>query len=53
MGPMKTKNKSDWRLKPGKIKIHFLDMIEQDFYAEMAINELRDYVREKIMDFVD
>ena len=52
-GAYEAKNKSDWRLTPGKIKIHFLDIIEQDFYAEMAINDLRDYVREKIMDFVD
>ena len=52
-GAYEAKNKSDWRLKPGKIKIHFSDIIEQDFYDEMAINDLRDYVREKIMDFVD
>ena len=47
------KNKSDWRLSPGKINIHFSNVISFDLYADMSINELRDYVRGKIKDFVD
>ena len=52
-GAYEAKNKSDWRLSPGKINIYFSDIIEQNLYAEMSINELRDYVRESIKDFVD
>ena len=52
-GAYEAKNKSDWRLTPGKINIYFSDIIHHDFYAEMSINDLRDYVREKIKDFVD
>jgi len=52
-GAYEAKNKSDWRLSPGKINIHFSDVISFDLYEDMSINELRDYVRAKIKDFVD
>ena len=52
-GAYEAKNKSDWRLSPGKINIHFSNIINFDLYADMSINELRDYVRGKIKDFVD
>ena len=52
-GTYEAKRKSDWRLSPGKINIHFSNVISFDLYADMSINELRDYVRGKIKDFVD
>ena len=52
-GAYEAKNKSDWRLTPGIINIHFADTITKDFYSDISVEELRDYVRGKIKDFVD
>ena len=52
-GAYEAKNKSDWRLTPGIINIHFADTITKDFYSDISVEELRDYVRGNIKDFVD
>jgi 1-acyl-sn-glycerol-3-phosphate acyltransferase len=52
-GAFEAKNKSDWRLTPGIIDIYFADTITNDFYSDISVEELRDYVRGKIKDFVD
>ena len=52
-GAYEAKKKTDWRLSPGIIDICFTDIITQDFYSDMSVGQLRDYVRQKIKDFVD
>ena len=52
-GAFEAKNKSDWRLNPGIIDIYFDDTITNHFYSDISVEELRDYVRGKIKDFVD
>ena len=52
-GAYKAKNKSDWRLSLGKINIHFSDIINNDIYSDMTIEEIRDYTKNKFKQFVD
>ena len=52
-GAYEAKKKTDWCLSPGIIDICFTDIITQDFYSDMSVGQLRDYVRQKIKDFVD
>ena len=52
-GAFEAKNKSDWRLTPGIINIYFADTITNDFYSDISVEELRDYVHGKIKEFVD
>ena len=52
-GAYEAKNKTDWRLSPGTIDIYFTDIITQDFYSNMSVDQLRDYVRQNIENFVD
>ena len=52
-GAYEAKNKTDWRLSPGTIDIYFTDIITQDFYSNMSVSQLRDYVRQNIKNFVD
>ena len=52
-GGYEAKNKTDWRLSPGTIDIYFTDIITQDFYSNMSVGQLRDYVRQNIENFVD
>ena len=47
------KNKSDWRLSPGTINIHFSNIINNDIYSDMTIDDLRDYTQNKFKEFVD
>lgn len=52
-GAYEAKNKKDWRIYPGVIDIYFSEIISQDFYKDMSVEQLKDYVRDKIKDFVD
>ena len=52
-GAYEAKNINDWRLRPGTIKVYFSDSVSEDIYKNMSIEELRDYVREIIKEFVD
>ena len=52
-GAYEAKNIDDWRLRPGTIKVYFSDSVSEDIYKNMSIEELRDYVREIIKEFVD
>ena len=52
-GAYEAKNKKDWRLYPGVIDIYFSEIIFEDFYKDMSVGQLKDYVRERIKDFVD
>ena len=52
-GAYEAKNINDWRLRPGTIKVYFSDSVSEDIYKNKSIEELRDYVREIIKEFVD
>ena len=52
-GAYMAKNKSDWRLSPGTINIHFSNIINNDIYSDMTIDDLRDYTQNKFKEFVD
>ena len=52
-GAYEAKNINDWRLRPGTIKVYFSDSISEHIYKNMSVEELRDYVREIIREFVD
>ena len=52
-GAYEAKNIKDWRLRPGTIDVYFSDNISEDIYKNMSVEELRDYVREIIKEFVD
>ena len=52
-GAYEAKNIKDWRLTPGTIDIYFSDSISENIYKNMSVEELRDYVRELIKEFVD
>ena len=52
-GAYEAKNTKDWRLRPGTISVYFSDSISKDIYKDMSVEELRDYVREIIKEFVD
>ena len=52
-GAYEAKNINDWHLRPGTIKVYFSDSVSEDIYKNMSIEELRDYVREIIKEFVD
>ena len=52
-GAYEAKNIKDWRLRPGTIDVYFSDNISEDIYKDMSVEELRDYVREIIKEFVD
>ena len=42
-GAYEAKSVGDWRLTPGIINIHFADIIDQELYKDMTVEELRDY----------
>ena len=50
---IKQKSKSDWRLSPGTINIHFSDVIAYDMYTDMTVEGIRDYARNKFEEYVD
>ena len=52
-GAYEAKNKKDWRLRPGTIDVYFSDSISAHIYKDMSVEELRDYVRGIIKEFVD
>ena len=52
-GAYEAKNTKDWRLRPGTISVYFSDSISKDIYKDMSVEELRDYVREIMKEFVD
>tara|TARA_B100001540_G_C15572941_1_gene535833 strand:+ start:566 stop:736 length:171 start_codon:yes stop_codon:yes gene_type:complete len=52
-GAYEAKNIKDWRLRPGTIDVYFSDSISEHIYKDMSVEELRDYVREIIKEFVD
>ena len=52
-GAYEAKNIKDWRLRPGTIHVYFSDSISENIYKNMSVEELRDYVRELIKEFVD
>ena len=52
-GAYEAKNTKDWRLRPGIINVYFSDIIPEAIYKDMSVEELRDYVREIIKEFVD
>ena len=52
-GAYEAKNIKDWRLRPGTINVHFSEIISENKYKNMSIEELRDYVREIFKEFVD
>ena len=52
-GAYEAKNKKDWRLRPGTIDVYFSDSISAHIYKDMSVEELRDYVREIMKEFVD
>ena len=52
-GAYEAKNKKDWRLRPGTIDVYFSGSISAHIYEDMSVEELRDYVRGIIKEFVD
>ena len=52
-GAYEAKNIKDWRLSPGTISVYFSDSISENIYKNMSVEELRDYVREIMKEFVD
>ena len=52
-GAYEAKNINDWRLRPGTIHVYFSDSISENIYKNMSVEELRDYVREIMKEFVD
>ena len=52
-GAYKAKNVGDWRLTPGVINIHFADIIDQELYKDMTVEELRDYTVDQYKTILD
>ena len=52
IGTFAAKNKLDWRLKPGIITIRFGDPLPAAEYAQSGVEELRNMVRERIIDLI-
>jgi 1-acyl-sn-glycerol-3-phosphate acyltransferase len=48
IGAFQAKNKNDWRLTPGVVIARFGEPILWDQYNTFSVEELRDYVKEKI-----
>jgi len=48
LGAFRAKNKNDWRLTPGIVTARFGEPIPWEQYNTFSVEELRDYVREKI-----
>jgi 1-acyl-sn-glycerol-3-phosphate acyltransferase len=47
-GAYNSYNRLDWKILPGIINVNYGEPILYDQYKEMSIDELRDYVYEKI-----
>mgnify|MGYP001262390574 CR=1 FL=1 len=52
IGAYDAKNKSDWRLKPGVITARFGSPIFRDSYDGLDVEEIRNLVRERIIDLI-
>lgn len=48
IGAFRAKNKNDWRLRPGIVTARFGEPILREQYQAFSVEELRDYVKEKI-----
>ena len=51
-GSYKAKNKSDWRITPGVIKIHFSEIIYKDIYLDMDVEQLKSYVTNRFKKYL-
>ena len=47
-GAFEAKNRNDWRIYPRVIKLNIGDTLNQKYYNNMSVEELRDDVRERI-----
>ena len=52
IGAFEAKNKSDWRLKPGIIIARFGEPILSKNYSGLAVEEIRDLVRDRIKELI-
>tara|TARA_Y100001970_G_scaffold148746_1_gene182687 strand:- start:460 stop:1179 length:720 start_codon:yes stop_codon:yes gene_type:complete len=52
-GAYEAKNINDWRLRLGTIDVYFSNTISENIYRDMSTEELRNYVREIMREFVD
>jgi len=52
IGGFKAKKKSDWKLRPGILRIRFGAPIYSKEYSDLTIEELRDSVRKRIKDLI-
>lgn len=48
IGAFRAKPKNDWRFSPGKIRVRFGEPVSHRQYQDMTMEELRDYIFEKI-----
>ncbi len=48
----KAKNKSDWKITPGVIKIHFSEIIYKDIYSDMDVEQLKSYVTNRFKKYL-
>ncbi|MEE9166422.1 MAG: lysophospholipid acyltransferase family protein [Candidatus Neomarinimicrobiota bacterium] len=48
-GAFRIKQKTDWRLRPGVVRVEVGEFIPYEDYESMSVEEVRDYVREKIL----
>ena len=53
IGAFEAKKKTDWRLKPGVLITRFGKPIHKKEYEGLSINEMRDMVKEKIIELIN
>ncbi len=49
IGAFDSKQKTDWRLYPGVVKVKFGKPVTNDYYKNLSVEELRDDIRERIV----
>ena len=52
-GAYESKNKHDWRIKPGKLTAIFGNPISEDDYKNIDIDSLKDKVKSEIQKILD
>ena len=52
IGAWEAKKKTDWKLKPGFITIHYGKPIESNQYDDFSIQELSDFVRNELQKMI-
>lgn len=53
IGAFEAKPKTDWRIRPGCIRINIGDQLPIEKYRHLSLEELRDFVKEKISKLAD